>query len=78
VNGKTLYPKGVTEGFWVDKWMRTTWSGYGLHDAQWREDSEFGGDTYKENGSHGCINMPTDDAYHIYDNTYLGMPVIIY
>jgi hypothetical protein len=78
VDGKYLWPKGVTEGIWVDKWMRTTWTGYGLHDAQWRTDGEFGGDNYLENGSHGCINLPTEYAYHLYDNVYLGMPVIIY
>lgn len=78
VPGKYLWPKGVTEGIWVDRWMRTTWTGYGLHDAQWREDGEFGGDIYKENGSHGCINMPTEYAYQLYDDAYLGLPVVIY
>jgi hypothetical protein len=78
VPGKYLWPKGVTEGIWVDRWMRTTWTGYGLHDAQWREEGEFGGDIYKENGSHGCINMPTEYAYQLYDDAYLGLPVVIY
>jgi hypothetical protein len=78
VDGKYLWPKGATEGTWVDKWMRITWTGYGLHDAQWRADEEFGGDNYLENGSHGCVNLPMEYAYHLYDSVYLGMPVIIY
>lgn len=29
----------------------------GLHDAPWR--SSFGGQIYRSNGSHGCINLPS-------------------
>jgi hypothetical protein len=75
-NGRTLWPKGVTQGTYVNKWMRISWVGYGLHDAYWR--SEFGGDIYKTDGSHGCVNLPKDYAYNLYDEVYIGMPVIIY
>ena len=30
------------------------------------------------NGSHGCINLPKDFAYKLYEDAYVGMPVIIY
>ncbi len=60
----------------VRYWMRITWSGTGFHDASWR--SKFGGDIYKNGGSHGCINMPYEKAEELYDIINLGTPVIIY
>jgi hypothetical protein len=50
--------------------------GYGLHDASWR--SEFGGDIYIHEGSHGCPNMPVEIAGQVYDNVSIGTPVIVY
>ncbi|MBQ7925429.1 MAG: peptidoglycan binding domain-containing protein [Lachnospiraceae bacterium] len=49
---------------------------YGMHDATWR--TEFGGDIYLENGSHGCINLPLENAEVIYNYMYAGYPVICY
>ena len=74
VDGK--YLTGETYKTWVNKWMRLTNRGHGLHDAVWR--SSFGSDIYTYDGSHGCINLPKDIAYALYDKTYLNMPVIIY
>lgn len=74
VNGK--YLTGADYKTWVNKWMRLTNTGIGLHDAGWR--GSFGGNIYKGNGSHGCINLPKNYAYSLYDVTYVGMPVIIY
>lgn len=48
----------------------------GLHDADWRE--KFGGDIYKDDGSHGCINLPPQNAKTIFDLVYPGMPVIVH
>lgn len=48
----------------------------GLHDANWRR--SFGGEIYKYNGSHGCVNLPTSFAAELYDNVYVGLPVITY
>ena len=39
----------------VSYWMPFD-GGIGLHDATWR--GSFGGNIYKSNGSHGCINLP--------------------
>ena len=58
------------------RWMRLTWSGVGIHDAWWR--SSFGGNIYTYNGSHGCINTPSDAMNVFYDNSYEMMPVVIY
>ena len=51
--------------------------GQGLHDAPWQ--SAFGGDRYKTgHGSHGCINLPEDQAALIYNTIDGGYPIIIY
>lgn len=65
------------EGYssWVQYWMPFN-GGIGLHDANWR--SSFGGDIFRSNGSHGCINLPTWAAEVIYENTYIGYPVVCY
>lgn len=70
------YLTGPTWRTWVDKWMRITTNGIGLHDASWRK--TFGNDIYTYNGSHGCINLPKDFAYNVYDKADVLTPVIIY
>lgn len=59
----------------VKFWMPFN-KGIGLHDANWRH--KFGGAIYKSNGSHGCINLPTDSAKVFFDNVEAGTPVICY
>lgn len=76
INGKYLI--GADYKTWVDKWMRITNQGHGLHDAQWRKASEFGGNTYKTDGSHGCINLPKQFAYDLYDAIKTGVLVVIH
>jgi lipoprotein-anchoring transpeptidase ErfK/SrfK len=72
--GKRL--KGKTWNCWVDRWMRFTNNSIGLHDASWR--SSFGGEIYKTNGSHGCVNLPKDAAYQLYDLVSVGTTVIVH
>ncbi len=48
----------------------------GMHDASWR--SEFGGELYVTNGSHGCINLPTDKAAKIFEIVEKGEAVFVY
>ncbi len=50
--------------------------GIGMHDANWR--SVFGGNIYKTNGSHGCINCSHNVANAIYNNIEQGGPIICY
>ena len=57
----------------VDFWMPFD-GGIGLHDASWR--GQFGGQLYKTNGSHGCVNMPRYIAEAIYNNIKVGDYVI--
>lgn len=59
----------------VSYWMPFN-GGIGLHDAPWR--SSFGGNIYKTNGSHGCINLPPNVARIIYNNIKQNTPIIIY
>lgn len=60
---------------YVEYWMPFN-GGIGLHDANWRY--AFGGDIYLSNGSHGCINLPTEAAKLLYETTYIGYPVVCY
>ena len=59
----------------VHYWMPFNY-GYGLHDATWRK--SFGGEIYKTGGSHGCVNLPLDQAKAVWDNSYIGMPVHVH
>lgn len=71
-----IYLIGADYKTWVDRWMAVTWDGIGLHDASWR--NKFGGTIFKTNGSHGCINLPTEFIYTLYDNVEVGTPILIY
>lgn len=69
--GKPIYQTQVAY------WMRVTWTGIGFHDAIWQ--SAFGGNRYQTSaGSHGCINMPLDQAASLYGMLSMGTPVIIH
>lgn len=59
----------------VKYWMPIN-GGIGIHDASWR--SEFGGEIYKTNGSHGCINTPTDIVAQLYEMTEVGVPAVVF
>ncbi len=59
----------------VSYWMPFN-GGIGMHDASWR--STFGGEIYKNNGSHGCINMNYDTAQAMYGYVSSGDPIICY
>ena len=48
----------------------------GIHDASWRY--SFGGNIYKSDGSHGCVNVPKYLASTIFDNIDAGTPIICY
>lgn len=59
----------------VNYWM-PYYGNYGMHDATWRD--EFGGDIYLTNGSHGCLNLPLEQAGQIYQYMSAGFPVVCY
>lgn len=59
----------------VDYWIPFT-GNVGIHDASWR--TQFGGNLYLIEGSHGCVNVPHDQAAAIYSQIGIGAPVIVY
>ena len=59
----------------VKYWM-PFYEGQGLHDAWWK--TVFGGDEYKGDGSHGCVNLPPDVAETLYNNIVPGTAIVIY
>lgn len=48
----------------------------GVHDAKWR--NKFGGNEYKSNGSHGCINSPYYLAKAIYCKIEKNTAIVCY
>ena len=69
----TLVGEGYNSA--VSYWM-PFYANVGIHDASWR--SSFGGSIYLNNGSHGCVNTPTENAATIYNNIEKGGPVVVY
>ena len=74
INGQ--YLEGPTWKNWVDYWMPFSKGGCGLHDATWRK--KFGGEIYKTNGSHGCVNLPYDKAKELFDMVGIGTVVKVH
>ena len=67
--------RGPGYASYVNYWMPVK-GGVGIHDALWRD--EFGGDIYKKEGSHGCINLPLEAAEKLYGMIEIGVPVVMY
>ncbi|MBQ4535985.1 MAG: L,D-transpeptidase family protein [Lachnospiraceae bacterium] len=67
--------RGPGYASFVKYWMPVN-GNIGIHDASWR--GEFGGTIYKTNGSHGCVNTPTDKMAELYEKADLGTPVIMF
>ena len=59
----------------VDYWMPFD-GGIGFHDAPWRD--AFGGDIYLTNGSHGCINLPPENAAVLYSIIDYNVPIVCF
>lgn len=59
----------------VNFWMPVK-GNIGIHDAAWR--SSYGGNIYKTNGSHGCINTPYEAMTELYDLVEVGTPVVMF
>ena len=69
------YLTGPTWHVWVNRWMRFS-GNCGIHDASWRK--SFGGNIYMHNGSHGCVNIPSDKANQLYSMVGIGTMVIVH
>ena len=60
----------------VDYWM-PFYESYGMHDADWRDEDNFGGEIYQSYGSHGCVNLPPYAAAELYDMLEPGVPLVV-
>ena len=60
----------------VKYWM-AVYKGIGIHDASWRH-GKFGGEIYKTNGSHGCVNTRLEEMKKLYELAEVGTPVIMF
>ena len=60
----------------VNYWLKFTSDSQGIHDSTWR--SAYGGNIYKTNGSHGCVNTPLGAMRKIFKKAHVGTPVIVY
>lgn len=67
--------RGADYASFVKYWMPVK-GNVGIHDASWR--TKFGGQIYKTNGSHGCINTPSDIMSQLYELAEVGTPVIMF
>lgn len=59
----------------VKYWM-PFYGNIGLHDASWRH--AFGGEIYKNRGTHGCVNAPLYMVKTIFEHIEEGIPFISY
>ncbi len=87
---KSSYPKGSP--YWyadtpIHYAIMYHQGGYFLHDSWWRNDYGVGtqfyhidssGNSSADYGSHGCINMPEDEAAWVYDNTSYNTQILMY
>lgn len=53
-------------------WVTYFYEGYGLHGAPWRSSFGWGG----PGGSHGCVNMPVEEAKWFFDWSEMGTTVV--
>ncbi len=67
--------RGDNYASYVNYWLGVH-KGIGIHDATWR--NKFGGEIYKTNGSHGCINSPLEKMEKLYEEVEVGTPVIMH
>ncbi len=79
--GATLVGAEYTEyvEYWIGFGSPDYYNGghvIGFHDASWRD--EFGGDIWKSDPSHGCVNMPTDMVARLYEVADIGTPINVY
>lgn len=58
------------------KYWIPVYKAIGIHDASWRK--SFGGEIYLTNGSHGCVNTPTEEVAALYDMVEIGTPCILF
>ena len=61
----------------VNYWM-PFFGSYGMHDAEWRDEEEFGTQIYLSYGSHGCVNLPPASAETLFKTIDRYTPVVVF
>ncbi len=87
---KSTAPKGSPDWYPdtpINYAMQYHSGGYFLHDSWWRNDygpgtnfphEDSSGDSFSAQGSHGCVNISTENAKWLYGFVELFTPVLIY
>ena len=75
ING-TLYNTKLMGGAPAEIFISFNSDAEGFHDACWR--NEFGGEIYKTNGSHGCVNMKLEDVKVLDQYAKYGTKVVVH
>lgn len=75
INGKA-YDTKLMGGAPAEIFISFNPDGEGFHDARWR--SQFGGDIYLTNGSHGCVNMRLEDVKVLDKHLKAGDHVLVH
>lgn len=57
------------------KYVLKFYKAYYIHDSN---RTEYGGDIYHNNGSHGCVNTPYQKVKKLYENTKLNTKVLVH
>jgi hypothetical protein len=87
---KSPYPKGSP--YWyadtpINYAIMYHYGGYFLHDSWWRNDYGPGtqfyhidssGNASANHGTHGCVNIPLDQAAWLYNNTSYNTSIVMY
>ena len=73
INDFTDQPEYVT---YITYWMPFIDNLIAIHDAPWRY--TFGGEVYRNNGSHGCVNISEDHAAQLFDLSRVGDVVVVH
>ncbi len=74
--GRNITLRGRDYESFVKYWIHVH-KGIGIHDASWRH-GKFGGEIYKYNGSHGCVNTRLDEVAKIWEMVETGTPVVMF
>lgn len=67
--------KGADYEAFVKYWVPVK-GAIGIHDSSWR--SSYGGEIYKTNGSHGCVNTPEEEMAKLYEMVEIGTPCVMF
>jgi lipoprotein-anchoring transpeptidase ErfK/SrfK len=66
---------GPGYGYRVRYWL-PFYGSFGFHDASWQTEP-FGGTTYRDHGSRGCVHLPTVAMRELFNWASVGTTVVV-